>query len=320
MDDLQAYYGADGEEERLLAGVGRLEHERTMRLLARFVAPGSRVADVGGGTGRYAEWAAGHGCAVELLDATVRRYGPDRPCLRTPEETWTYGDLLRTADGLAWVLVQEYGLVPGNRVLLRGPNNPWLVAAWFAVLKAGGVAVTTMPLLRPMEIAALVEVTEPDLAVCDHRFTADLTDAASSLPVLVYGDGDLAKRCAAKDEPFEAVDTAADDVALLAPTSGTTGRPKATMHFHRDVLAIADTFSRHLVKPVPEDVFTGTPPIGFTFGLGEHHGLFAKHEHGGAPEEMRGDDRASRRHRLGAFNDGNCLAAAIGHESINARA
>ena len=207
-------------------------------------------------------------CAVELLDATVRRYGPDRPCLRTPEETWTYGDLLRTADGLAWVLVQEYGLVPGNRVLLRGPNNPWLVAAWFAVLKAGGVAVTTMPLLRPMEIAALVEVTEPDLAVCDHRFLNDLITTAPSLPVLSYGDGDLAERCAERTEPFPAVETAADDVALLAPTSGTTGRPKATMHFHRDVLAIADTFSEHVVRPAPEDLFTGTPPIGFTFGLG----------------------------------------------------
>lgn len=207
-------------------------------------------------------------CAAELLDSTVRRFGPDRPCLRTPGETWTYGDLLRTVDGLAWTLVEDFGLAPGNRVLLRGPNNPWLVVAWLAVLKAGGVVVTTMPLLRPVEIAALVELTAPDLAICDHRYTTDLTDAAPSLPVLTYGDGDLAKRCAAKGEPFEAVDTAADDVALLAPTSGTTGRPKATMHFHRDVLAIADTFSRHLVKPVPDDVFTGTPPIGFTFGLG----------------------------------------------------
>src|SRR5690242_13408886 len=89
-------------------------------------------------------------CAAELLDATVRRFGPDRPCLRTPDETWTYGDLLRTVDRLAWVLVEDAGLVPGNRVLLRGPNNPWLVAAWLAVLKAGGVVVTTMPLLRPV--------------------------------------------------------------------------------------------------------------------------------------------------------------------------
>jgi 2-aminobenzoate-CoA ligase len=203
-------------------------------------------------------------CAEVLLDRTVRRFGPDRPCLRTPSETWTYGDLLRRVDGLAWTLVEEYGLVPGNRVLLRGPNNPWLVAAWLAVLKAGGVVVTTMPLLRPVEIAALAEITAPDLAVCDHRHLSDLIAALPALPVVVYGDAPVEL----DPRPFPAVDTAADDVALLAPTSGTTGRPKATMHFHRDVLAIADTFSRHVVRPEPDDVFTGTPPIGFTFGLG----------------------------------------------------
>lgn len=209
-------------------------------------------------------------CAAELLDATVRRYGAGRPCLRVPAETWTYGDLLRNVDRLAWVLTGDLGLVPGNRVLLRGPNNPWLVAAWLAVLKAGGVVVTTMPLLRPAELTSLMEITAPDLAVCDHRFVADLATAAPALPTLVYGgDGDLAARCAAAtDAPFPAAATAADDVALLAPTSGTTGRPKATMHFHRDVLAIADTFSRHVLAPSADDVFTGTPPIGFTFGLG----------------------------------------------------
>ncbi|MDN3351605.1 AMP-binding protein [Actinomadura sp. DC4] len=204
-------------------------------------------------------------CAEELLDATVRRLGPDRPCLRTPTETWTYGDLLRRVDRLAWTLVEDHGLVPGNRVLLRGPNNPWLVASWLAVLKAGGVVVTTMPLLRPVEIATLVEITAPNLAVCDHRYTEDLVKAAPSLPLLTYGDLDSRP---ARPEPFPAVATAADDVALLAPTSGTTGRPKATMHFHRDVLANADTFAKYVVRPSPDDVFTGTPPIGFTFGLG----------------------------------------------------
>ena len=206
-------------------------------------------------------------CAEELLDKTVRRFGADRPCLRTPSETWTYGDLLRRVDQLAWVLVEDFGLVPGNRVLLRGPNNPWLVASWLAVLKAGGVVVTTMPLLRPVEIAALVEITAPDLAVCDGRYTEDLVAAAPALPLLTYDD-ELATRCASRLEPFPAVETAADDVALLAPTSGTTGRPKATMHFHRDVLANADTFAKYVVRPTPDDVFTGTPPIGFTFGLG----------------------------------------------------
>jgi 2-aminobenzoate-CoA ligase len=208
-------------------------------------------------------------CAVELLDETVRRFGPDRPCLRSPAETWTYGDLLQRVDRLAQVLTEDFGLVPGNRVLLRGPNNPWLVAAWLAVLKAGGVVLTTMPLLRPREISELVAITEPDLAVCDHRHLDDLAAAAPGLTTLSYGGaGDLEARCAAKTGRFTAVDTAADDVALLAPTSGTTGRPKVTMHFHRDVLANADTFSRHIVRPGPDDVFTGTPPIGFTFGLG----------------------------------------------------
>jgi 2-aminobenzoate-CoA ligase len=209
-------------------------------------------------------------CAEALLDAAVTRHGPDRPCLRTPAGTWTYGGLLRRANQAAQVFTEDFGLVPGNRVLLRGPNNPWLVAAWFGVLKAGGVAVATMPLLRAREIAALTGLTRPGLAVCDHRFAADLAAAAPGLRAVHYGGtGDeLARRCAAKSGRFPAVATAADDVALLAPTSGTTGKPKATMHFHRDVLAIDDTFGRHVLAAGPGDVFTGTPPLGFTFGLG----------------------------------------------------
>jgi 2-aminobenzoate-CoA ligase len=206
-------------------------------------------------------------CAEELLDATVRRLGADRPCLRTPERTWSYGEVLRRVDRLARVLTEDFGLVPGNRVLLRGPNNPWLVTAWLAVVKAGGVVVTTMPLLRAAELRTLIQITRPDLAVCDDRFTGDLAEAAPSLRTLTYGD-EAEARCAGKSGAFPAVRTAADDVAMLAPTSGTTGVPKVTMHFHRDVLAIADTFAAHVLRPRPEDVFTGTPPLGFTFGLG----------------------------------------------------
>jgi 2-aminobenzoate-CoA ligase len=211
-------------------------------------------------------------CAVELLDVTMDTVGAGRGCLRSPTETWTYGETVRRTNQLAQVLAEDFGLRPGNRVLLRGPNNPWLAAAWLSVLKAGGVAVTTMALLRPREIAAIVGLTEPSLAICDHRVAADLAAGVPELTTLCYGDpedpGGLAARCSAKDGVFAAVATAADDVAMLASTSGTTGQPKVAMHFHRDVLATCDTFSKYLIKPDRDDVFTGTPPLGFTYGLG----------------------------------------------------
>ena len=209
-------------------------------------------------------------CAAALLDDVVAEHGPDRPCLRTDQETWTYGELLARANQVAHVLVEDLGLVPGGRVLLRAPNNPWLVACWFAVLKAGGVAVTTMPLLRTGELQQLTELTRSAVALCDARFVADLAPVPG-LTVLTFGGGgsdDLAARAADKPRIFPNVDTAADDVALLAATSGTTGVPKVTMHFHRDVLAIADTFGARLVQGRQDDVFAGTPPLAFTFGLG----------------------------------------------------
>ncbi|WP_033826001.1 AMP-binding protein, partial [Kitasatospora sp. MBT63] len=211
-------------------------------------------------------------CAQVLIDGAVDRWGPDRRCLLTPTEEWSYGELRLRSDQVAQVLTEDLGLVPGNRVLLRGPNNPWLVASWLGVLKAGGVAVTTMPLLRAAELDALCGIGSPAVALCDHRFLGPAEKAAmADLVVVPYGgDGadDLTARCAAKSGRFTAVDTAADDVALIAFTSGTTGRPKATLHFHRDVLANADTFSRHILRPGPDDLFAGTPPLGFTFGLG----------------------------------------------------
>ncbi len=207
-------------------------------------------------------------CAQELLADAIRRFGPDRPCLRTATETWTYGEVAARSDRIARVLVEDFGLVPGNRVLLRGPNNPWTVAAWLGVVKAGGVVVTVMPVLRAKEIATLVELTGPALVLADHRFAGDLPEGVPSVTFGGAGADDLVALCSSKEDGFECVATAADDVVLLAPTSGTTGRPKATMHYHRDVLACADTFARHVLKPEPDDVFTGTPPIGFTFGLG----------------------------------------------------
>jgi 2-aminobenzoate-CoA ligase len=212
-------------------------------------------------------------CAVELLDRVIDQHGGDRPCLLAPDgERWTYDDLRRTSDRIARTLADRYGIVPGNRVLLRGPNNPWLVAMWFGVLRAGGVVVTTMPLLRPRELTTVAEIARPDLALCDHRFLDDLVGAGiPDLRVVAYGGpdaDDLTRQIDSVSADFAPVETAADDVALLAFTSGTTGRPKATMHFHRDVLANADTFSKHVLKPRPDDVFTGTPPLAFTFGLG----------------------------------------------------
>jgi 2-aminobenzoate-CoA ligase len=189
-------------------------------------------------------------------------------CLRAADgTTWMYGEVDATTNQIARVLTEDFGLVPGNRVLLRGPNNPWLAMCWLGVLKAGGVVVTTMALLRPKEIATIAELTEPSLALCDHRFSQDLTSGAPALPVIEY-PGELSDRCAKKDSAFCSIETSADDVAMLAPTSGTTGRPKITMHFHRDLLAVADTFGEHVLRVRASDVCTGTPPLGFTYGLG----------------------------------------------------
>ncbi|GAA0223510.1 AMP-binding protein [Saccharothrix mutabilis subsp. mutabilis] len=205
-------------------------------------------------------------CAEVLLDRTARRLGPDRPCLLGGGQRWTYGDVRERVNRLAHVLTDHFGLVPGNRVLLRGPNTPWLAVCWLAVVKAGGVVVATMPLLRTGELQTVCDTAKPFLALCDDRFTEALEPLRDNLTVV--GQDELDRLCAAAPTDYTAVDTAADDVVLLGFTSGTTGRPKATMHFHRDVLAIADTFSAHIVRPRPDDLFTGTPPLAFTFGLG----------------------------------------------------
>jgi 2-aminobenzoate-CoA ligase len=214
-------------------------------------------------------------CAQRLLDDAIDRVGPDRRCLVTASTEWNYGELRDNANRVAAWLAGPLGLQPGNRVLLRAPNNPWLVAIWLGVLQAGGVVVLTMPLLRAGELVTTIELTQPQLAICDHRFLDELESARSSaqpeLPLLSYGGDDprdLVEQATREDPTFEPVPTAADDVALLALTSGTTGRPKVTMHFHRDLLAIADTFSRHVLRPEPADLFITTAPFAFTFGLG----------------------------------------------------
>ncbi|WP_436700318.1 AMP-binding protein [Nocardioides sp. BYT-33-1] len=215
---------------------------------------------------------------AELIDAVATR-APDRPALRTPDGTvWTYGELLARANQVAHVLVDDLGLVSGNRVLLRSPNNPWTVAAWLGVLKAGGIVVTTMAALRATELTPIVERTRPTVALVDHRVAEDVRavrDAvAPALAVVTYGSDDpadlddLVRRCAGKPTAFAAVDTAADDVALFAPTSGTTGVPKITTHFHRDVLSIDNTFGRAVLDLGPDDLVACSAPLAFTFGLG----------------------------------------------------
>jgi 2-aminobenzoate-CoA ligase len=207
-------------------------------------------------------------CAAELLDHA----DPARPVFHTPTGgPWTYGELRARVDRLAHVLSGELGVVPGNRVLLRGPTTPWLAACWLAVLKAGGVAVTVLAQQRPHELSAICEIARVGHALCDVRSVDDLAKArVPGLRITTYGGDapdDLLSR-PAPSAPYPAVRTAADDIALIAFTSGTTGRPKGCMHFHRDVLAVADTFSEHVLRPHGDDVFAGSPPLGFTFGLG----------------------------------------------------
>ncbi len=211
-------------------------------------------------------------CASELLDQVVMRGQGDRIALRTlAGVTLTYREVLARANQLAHVLVSDLGVVPGTRVMLRGPNSPMMVIAWFATLKVGAIAVSTMPMLRARELRYVIEKAKVDVALCDERLRAELdavTAGARPQNAFWGGTGGLESAMEAKRDTFENVDTAADDVALIAFTSGTTGPAKGSMHFHRDVLAVCDLFPVHVLKATADDVFCGTPPLAFTFGLG----------------------------------------------------
>jgi len=215
-------------------------------------------------------------CVNAFVDDWLAAGHGDRECLISPTETLSYADLAERVDRIANVLTRDLGVVPGNRVLLRGPNSPMMVAAYFAVIKAGGVVVATMPLLRAKEIAFPITKAEIQLALCDAQLADDMEKTRPLAPELkrvVYwgcGGADSLETLMAKPgyERFDACDTASDDVCLIAFTSGTTGVPKGTMHFHRDMLAICDTFGKYVLRANRDDRFIGSPPIAFTFGLG----------------------------------------------------
>ena len=214
-------------------------------------------------------------CAAELLDKHVTEGRGERLCIRAPGLSWTYAELQDKANRIANVLVNDMGLVPGQRVLLRAPNNPMLAACWFAVMKAGGIAVATMPLLRAKELKAIVDIGQVNVVLCDEALAEEWRLCAANLPQPVpvryfnsQADDGLEAAMAKSSSAFDNVNTAADDTCIFGFTSGTTGVPKATMHFHRDVMAVCHCWPPHMLRPTPDDVFIGSPPLAFTFGLG----------------------------------------------------
>ncbi|WP_439148988.1 AMP-binding protein [Sulfitobacter sp.] len=214
---------------------------------------------------------------VELTDSMVEKGFGDYTALIGNGRRRTYKELTDWTNKLARAMVENLGVKPGNRVLIRSANNPAMVACWLAATKAGAVVVNTMPMLRAKELTAIVDKAQISHAICDTRLMDEMTACAKSSQYLksVVGfdgtsnhDAELDRLALEKPVQFQSVDTAIDDVALLGFTSGTTGSPKATMHFHRDLLIIADGYAREVLQVTPEDVFVGSPPLAFTFGLG----------------------------------------------------
>lgn len=213
-------------------------------------------------------------CAAVLLDDAIAEGHAARPAIVQNGASLTYGELAAMTDRFARVLAEDFAVAPGARILLRGENTPAMFACWLAIMKVGAIAVTTMPLLRAAELKPIIAKAQTSLALCSEALMAEVVAARTPgdglTQVVAYGSpaAELERRAAGKPPRFTPAATSQDDVCLIAFTSGTTGEPKAAMHFHRDVLAMCDTFARHILKAGPDAIFTGTPPIAFTFGLG----------------------------------------------------
>ena len=214
-------------------------------------------------------------CVTRFLDQWIEKGEGDRTALITPNDRWSYEYLYQQVNRIAHVLVEDYALVPGNRVLLRSANNPMMLAAYLAVMRVGGIAVGTMPLLRSTELSDILNKARITHALCDWQLRDELEVCRVRAPDLTtigyfnstVADG-LESLMDGKPTDYTPFDSAIDDVCLIAFTSGTTGQPKGTMHFHRDLLAVCDGFNRMVLRPEPDDIFCGSPPLAFTFGLG----------------------------------------------------
>jgi 2-aminobenzoate-CoA ligase len=209
-------------------------------------------------------------CVEQLLDNHIKEGRGNSVCIRTFEGNWTYQNLYEKVNQIAHVLVDDLGLKSGNRVLIRSANNPMMVACWFAILKAGGIVVATMPLLRSKELITIIDCAEISHAFCDYELVDEMNLVKSNFlkKVCFYRNSQLEKLMQSKPKTFTNYHSKSDSVALIGFTSGTTGLPKMTSHYHRDILNICEAFPQYSLQPAAEDIFTGSPPLGFTFGLG----------------------------------------------------
>ena len=207
-------------------------------------------------------------CVDKLLDNHIKEGRGTNPCIRTFDEIWTYQDLYEKANQIAHVLVDDLRLQSGNRVLIRSANNPMMVACWYAVLKAGGIVVSTMPLLRSKELTTMINCAEISHALCDNTLKEEIKLVKSDFLQRICFYDELEILMQYKPKKFTNYHSKSDSIALIGFTSGTTGLPKMTAHYHKDILNICETFPPYSLQPTQNDIFTGSPPLGFTFGLG----------------------------------------------------